>query len=49
MNNVVCPNCGKIIFEEPGCEANGIITCDSCKEQIKWKCDGKKTITKIGN
>ena len=47
MDDVLCPKCGEIIFEEPSCEANGIITCDRCKNQIKWKCDGKNTITKV--
>lgn len=47
MDNVLCPKCGEIIFEEPGCEANGIITCDKCKERIIWKCDEKKTVVKI--
>ncbi|WP_300898616.1 hypothetical protein [uncultured Clostridium sp.] len=46
MNNVICPKCKEKIFEEPGCKAIGIITCDSCKEKITWKCDGEKTLTK---
>lgn len=49
MDNVLCPKCGEIIFEEPACEANGIITCDKCKERVRWKCDGKKTVVKIFN
>ena len=46
MNNVLCPNCREVIFEEPKCEANGIITSDKCKQQIIWKCNGKNTVTK---
>lgn len=47
MEKVLCPKCGEIIFEEPECEANGIITCDNCNNKIRWMCDGKKTITKL--
>lgn len=47
MENVKCPNCGEIIFEEPKCEANGLITCDKCKEKILWKCDSNKTVVKL--
>lgn len=47
MNKVLCPNCGEIIFENPECEANGIITCDKCNNKIKWECNGKNTITKL--
>lgn len=47
MDNVLCPKCREIIFEEPRCEVNGIITCDNCKEKIIWKCDGEKTVVKI--
>ena len=45
MNKVLCPNCGEVIFENPECEANGIITCDKCNNKIKWECNGKNTIT----
>lgn len=47
MEKVLCPKCGEIIFEEPECEANGIITCDKCNNKISWICDGKRTITKL--
>ena len=47
MEKVLCPKCGEIIFEEPECEANGIITCDKCNNKIRWIFDGKRTITKL--
>ena len=43
----MCDNLNEVIFENPECEANGIITCDKCNNKIKWECNGKNTITKL--
>lgn len=34
---IICPNCGDVVVEDPGCDSMGIITCDNCDEQIFWK------------
>lgn len=47
MNNIICPKCGEVLMENPICESMGIVTCDKCKEQIIWKCDGEKVSQKI--
>ena len=47
FNASYCYTKDEVIFENPECEANGIITCDKCNNKIKWECNGKNTITKL--
>lgn len=46
MDKVICPKCNEIVTEGAGVKSDGVITCDKCKYQIHWECDGETTISK---